>query len=59
MWRELKFVKVDITIEEIHGQAKVRANDINLGAKMLNSIQMSAILQCPFYCNGQKVVRAH
>jgi hypothetical protein len=54
MWRELKFVKVDITIEEIHGQVKVRANDINLGAKILNSIQMSAILQCPFIAMDKK-----
>ena len=48
-----------ITIEEIHGQVKVRANDINLGAKILNSMPMSAIPQCPHYFNGQKALRAH
>jgi hypothetical protein len=32
--------EVDITAEEIRGQVKVRANGINLGAKVLNLIRI-------------------
>jgi hypothetical protein len=52
-------VNVEIVSEEIRGQGKVRANDINLGAKVLNKIQFESLSKFPSLLQRTEWFRMH